>query len=215
MNELSGNTCSVCNEIFAVEELVTIDNRTACAACKPVLVQCLREGVAVQSEAVSAWQDGKYVVTRVGDDLPDRCIKCNASADAPRLKKTLYYVPSWIWVLILLGLLVVAIAYMIVRKKVPVEIPLCQRHASKRKMTMLIGGLIAFVSMLGLCGGVSLESDLGGILVILSILGFFGGLITLAVVSNPLKPSKYSKDAHVWFSGCSQEYRDSLPRWPG
>ncbi len=48
---LAGGTCSECGQSFAHEDLVKIGGRAVCGACKPTMVQQIKEGVSSDSAA--------------------------------------------------------------------------------------------------------------------------------------------------------------------
>ena len=48
---LAGGTCSECGQSFAHEDLVKIGGRAVCGACKPTMVQQMKEGVPTESAA--------------------------------------------------------------------------------------------------------------------------------------------------------------------
>jgi uncharacterized RDD family membrane protein YckC len=43
----TGRACAECGTLFPVDELIELDGRPVCAACKPLALQKIREGVAV------------------------------------------------------------------------------------------------------------------------------------------------------------------------
>ena len=58
---LSGGTCSECGQSFAHEDLVKIGGRAVCGACKPTMVQQIKEGVSTDTAAEEIrWQHLKH-----------------------------------------------------------------------------------------------------------------------------------------------------------
>ena len=46
----TSDLCSECGNTFSKDELITFQNANVCAACKPVLIQKIKEGITVSSE---------------------------------------------------------------------------------------------------------------------------------------------------------------------
>lgn len=77
------------------------------------------------------WRDGKVLIMRQGAAFPHRCIKCNRRATGPLRKRTVYWHPAWVYLLLVLRFLPYLIVALIVRKKAVVELPLCERHQKR------------------------------------------------------------------------------------
>src|SRR5205814_9695916 len=111
-------------------------------ACKPIFLQRLQEG-APPPGSIGVWRSGKVLVAAKGTVFPDRCVKCNAATSpTQRMKRTLYWYPPWVILIILFSLLIGLIVAMIVRKTGKVEIGLCEEHRGKRIRAMLVGALL-------------------------------------------------------------------------
>jgi hypothetical protein len=86
-------------------------------------------------------------------DLPDVCLKCGQPA-TNRVKKTFSWVPPWVFVLILAGLVVWLIVDVIMRKRITAHLPLCDVHKGHWRNRMLLI-LLSLVGWLALLIGVS------------------------------------------------------------
>lgn len=134
------------------------------------------------SERGGFWSDGKRLVMHRDARLPDRCLRCNRPATT-RLKKTLHWHHPAIYLVILLHILIYAIVALIVRKKLPTEVPLCDRHASRRRWGIGLSWL-GFLGLFGFVfGGFVIGDAIGGddAGAMLGVTGFFVALILLFV----------------------------------
>jgi hypothetical protein len=95
-------------------------------------------------------RDGGLVVIPVnGARFPDRCVVCNQTA-VKRLQRKLYWHTPVLYFLICAGILIYAIAAIVVRKRAHFEIGLCQAHVERRRNGILIGWIGFFASLVGL-----------------------------------------------------------------
>src|SRR4051794_28169059 len=86
------------------------------------------------------------------EDLPDVCMRCGAET-THRVNKRFGWMPGWVYVTLLAGLLVFAIVALVVRKRARVLAPMCQEHKNHWLMrTLLVVGSLA----LGLGGWIAL-----------------------------------------------------------
>lgn len=90
-------------------------------------------------------------------DLPEICMKCGAPSSV-RKNKTFSWVPQWVGILILGGLLPYLIVASILTKRCRVEVPLCDQH----KRHWLMRQLLVLLSLLGLLA-------LGGVFMIVAM----------------------------------------------
>jgi hypothetical protein len=153
------------------------------------------------------WREGKKLVTRSETPFPDRCVKCNASANGFKLKRVLYWHHPAYYFLLLCNLLVLLIVVLIVRKKAVLHIGLCDAHRKQRTL----GIIICWVGMLGgialmITGGV-LES---GWVALIGVAGFFFGLIWGIVKARTIAATKIDNDI-VWVSGVGPAFLNDLP----
>lgn len=118
------------------------------------------------------------------DDLPDVCMKCGRDGKE-RVKKTFNWVPPWIGITILAGLLIYVILAMILKKTKTVSSPFCEEHRGhwRNRLLLNLGGFFVLVG-----GGIGLtvlvasaagpNNDLGG----LAVLFLVGGLVAWLAV---------------------------------
>src|SRR5262249_14664962 len=121
--------------------------------------------------------------------LPPLCMRCGAPATTTK-RKTFSWSPSWIYVLILFGLLPFVIVALILTRRMRIEAPLCaahQKHWSGRALFLVLG-LVGFCAM-GLTAMALLpdkprgaESGLSGLLCIGTLFGGSLWLIAAAVL---------------------------------
>ncbi len=101
------------------------------------------------------WRDGKKLVLTKGAELPYRCIKTNAPADR-LLKRTLYWYPVWVYVLLISPLIFVIVA-LIARKSAKVAIPVCDAIHRKRFKALLAAWICGLGSFGMLIAGFALS----------------------------------------------------------
>lgn len=201
--------CSVCRQAFPPDQLLDLLGRQVCAACKPALVQGLREGVAVDA-GFGLWQQGNQLVMARGATLPHRCVKCNVATTGPLLKRSLSWHHSAYYLLVLIALLIYVIVAMIVSQRARIEIGLCPRHRQQRQLFLGLAWVGALLGIAGIIYGFANESALGfvGLLVLLGaiIAGNFGARMVYASRID---------DRHIWLKGVSRDFLEGLPGWTG
>jgi hypothetical protein len=199
--------CNNCGMTVPVSETITLQNAAVCAACKPIVVQRMKEGAtAVQS---GIWREDNLLVTMKEATLPDRCVKCNAPAQGYRLLRKLTWHPSGYYFFILLNLLIYAVVAMIVSKKAKVQIGLCPVHRKKRTNGLFVawGLFIASVFCFTLAGIFR-----SGEIVTLGIICLIASPIYGAIKCRTVN-AKRIDESHAWMQGACPEYLDSLPVW--
>ena len=112
--------CAECGAAFPQSEMIHFAGSWICAKCKPIFFQRVREGAPLAGGGTEAWQSGDAVVTLHGGTLPARCAKCNGPVTGKPLKHTLYWQPTWVYIL-LLGPLIYIVVSLIVRKRTRVD----------------------------------------------------------------------------------------------
>ncbi|WP_442484930.1 hypothetical protein [Aeoliella sp. SH292] len=162
----------------------------------------------MQGGRQQAYVDGSYLVVRSGVVLPTRCVKTNQpTSPSEERRQTLYWAPSWIGILILVNLLILAIVYFVVRKGCDITYSESQELRATRRFRVLIASLACAGLFVGLIAGIVVEST---VVVVVTILGILVGLITLLIVARaPVRPVKYKK-GEFWIRGFSREYLDQL-----
>jgi uncharacterized protein DUF4339 len=201
-------TCSECGNVFAQDEAVSYGGAWVCAACKPVFLQRIKEGL--KPMGVTVWRSGKLLVMKKGSGLPDACVKCNAPAQH-RLKRKLYWHHPAVFLLILLSLLIYVIVALIIRKRADVEIGLCDRHAANRKRDVILSWSLVLLGLGLIIAAVSIANGwvgLAGGLVLV-------GALVYAAVKTPVVSATKIDAEYVWLRGVSRDYLQAFPDWSG
>src|SRR5688572_25925834 len=146
-----------------------------------------------------------------GAELPDRCVKCNAPAQAPKLKKKLSWHHPAIYLPILVALLIYFVVAMILRKTATVEIGLCEEHKSKHHRNMVVTVVLIGLGILGLVTALAVEDSN---FILLGILLLLAGIIYGVAALRILTPAKID-ERFAWLKGANKEYLDELPQFPG
>src|SRR5262245_28530139 len=93
--------------------------------------------------------------------LPRVCMRCGAPATLFKTKNFSWY-PSWVYILLLAGLLPFAIVALIMQKKMRVSAPLCDQH-KHHWVWPTAAAVVALLLLLGmLFGGIALGGALEG-----------------------------------------------------
>jgi hypothetical protein len=148
--------------------------------------------------------------------LPNFCIKCGQLATV-RKSKTFYWIqPAW-YLFILLGLLgvvVLAVVAMMVRKSIRMEVPLCQEHARKltfRKiMTAVL--LLGFIPV-GVAGTMMGDDYVVWAWLIATAM-FFAGLVFAVLASNVYLRPMFIDATYAKFRGPCDAFLRMLPLKP-
>lgn len=159
-----------------------------------------------------AYRDGNILVVPTGCALPATCVKCGESASVRFLAKTFRWHSSWLYLLILPGLIFYAIAVLITQKKARIEVPFCEVHRTWRKRMYIAGTalLVGFVPVSLLLASLELS---GGWVALTAIAMAFAGLVVLAIVGSSLTPV-YIDEARAELKGAGEQFLSSLPGSP-
>ena len=169
------------------------------------------------SAADGPWRDGNQLITTRQMVLPDRCVKCNASAEGYKLKKTIYWQhPAYI-ALLLINVLVMAVVILCVRKSAKLEIGLCPKHRKKRSRAIIMVWLIDAVGLGLLAGGIvysvytqrQSQKNIVAIMIAVSIVLLVASIIYGLVAVRVLAPKKIDKQFGR-FTGAGPEFLASL-----
>jgi hypothetical protein len=204
------DACQVCHQPVGADNLIELGGVRVCAACKPVALQKLREGVGLAGDG--PWADGVKVVTRDGCTFPARCLKCNVATTEAPLKRKLYWHPPLYYLLIFLHLIIYVIVAIIVRKRATVFMHLCPEHRQRRKY-MIIATWTAIVAAIFLVAAGAVYSTgwlavAGLVLFVVACgVGLFGARMT--------STTRINNDKVVWLKGAGKEFLASLPPWNG
>lgn len=189
-----------------------VERSIPCAQCRFDLrgtaagTACPECGLPVIATLGGMRVDGARLVVRPGAVLPARCVKTNVPVSAKPVTKTFYWMhPGWLFTL-LLGLLILLIVYLIVRKPCRFTYfisPESKRRSMLRQLAALgtaMLGIVAFVT-----GAIN---ELGWIMAGGGI-AFLTGLILLVIFSNVLQVTK-ARDGEFWIKGCGPEFLESI-----
>ncbi len=206
VEDAGSSTCTMCGKSVGSDNLIDLLGLRVCAACKPMAVQTLREGVTPTGN-ISASRDGKKVMTYNQKSLPPRCYKCNHAIVEPPMKRKLYWHPVGYYLLILVNVILYAVVAMVVRKRASVELYLCAQHSKRRKYFIIGGwsGTALGIAMLivGISEDIGVLTAIGFLVIFLAILvGLRGASLTRAT---------RIKGDTVWLSGAGKEFLASLP----
>jgi hypothetical protein len=157
---------------------------------------------------LGASRSGKKLIIPRGSSLPAQCIKCGSAAQAP-WRKTFYWHAPWLYILIFFpGLLIYAIVALIVRKKMELNVPLCDQHHSDRKRYSLIGALMLIgFAPVGLVLGGAFNVDAGWASLV--ALGMFLVGVVFYSKAQFLRPSKID-EAGGEFIGANDSFLNAL-----
>jgi hypothetical protein len=151
-------------------------------------------------------RDGNAVVVQSGNDLPPRCIKCNAPVKGPIKEVKLYWHSPWLYLLVLINILVYLVVGLVVRRTVKVSPGLCEVHSAKRS-----GRILVFVGLgVGSCAaaiGLLTVGESG-----LAIAFFVFAVLLLVIgmlVSRKVYAKKITKD-YASLGGCKEPFLASL-----
>src|SRR5262245_50518463 len=103
------------------------------------------------------WRDG---------EVPNVCMRCGD--DATDCKKHSFgWVPSWVYITILVGLPVLLIVALISRQRRRIWVPLCERHRDHWRWRTLItwgtlGALLVGIALLAVAAAVATNDELKG-----------------------------------------------------
>lgn len=153
-----------------------------------------------------AWRDGNALVMHKQGDLPDRCVRCNAPANGIRLKRDLSWHHPAIYLIILAGLLIYVIVALIVRKTAKIEVGICKRHRSRRRIGIAVAWLMALLGI----ATFFLTTEQHAWPVIVGLLLILLSLIVGMIASRVVTPKKID-DSYVWLTGVHPDYLAQLP----
>jgi hypothetical protein len=162
--------------------------------------------------ATDVFRDSKDVHVRRGAQFPSVCLKCGYPAGT-FIKKKVYWHPSWLLALILLGLWPYIIATLLVRKGMELKMPLCKVHRKKYRLFQILSPAIIAGGFCLLISGAYLPQDYSGVAIGAGILVVIFGLIFWHVTSTLLKATAIDGERGI-FRGAAQEFLASIPSRP-
>lgn len=151
-------------------------------------------------------RDGNLLVVGDRASLPDRCVFCNAPGHHRKTYKLQWH-PRWVYWVLLVGPIPMAIVAQYCRKTISIEAMLCQEHRRNRLVsgailaTGAIGGLVGiFWGLANDEGMVAFYSLIGGLLLVL-----FG-----AIGLRFLPPDRI-EDGIGRLKGCGEAFLETIP----
>jgi len=98
------------------------------------------------------WQSarGDYLLVEHNASFPDRCVKCDQPAHQYRLKRYLYWMTPWVYLLFLVpsvGIFLFIIVGLFFQKKATIAVGLCEKHRRFRRNAIISGWLIFLISL--------------------------------------------------------------------
>jgi hypothetical protein len=170
------------------------------------------EGKGQALTPVGVLRDGKNIIVPRGARFPNFCIKCGEPART-NLQKTMYWHPSWLIILIFLGLLPYAIAVLAVRTKMDLTLPLCilhqEKYRTRRRVSLAI--LVASVGLLLSC--FYLSDDSIPIALGLGLVGLLTAGILWELASTLLRANLIDAE-QVSFRGDNEGFIQKCPQRP-
>lgn len=154
------------------------------------------------------FRDGDLIVARDGASFPDRCVRCNESAEGFRVKKTFYWhAPSW-YLLILLSILIYAVVAMVVRRKASFELALCPLHRRRRRLLIAAGLGVPLLTFF-----IVLLTEGDPMSIALLMIGVLLGAVVGIIGAQILTPKRI-EDGYAYLKGARPEFLASLPVLP-
>jgi len=157
----------------------------------------------------AVWRDKSTLVMTKEASLPDRCVKCNASANGLRLKRRLSWHHPVLYLLIFVALLIYVILAAILSKRATVYIGLCAEHFQRRRKLLAAGWVLLAIGLISPVVAFSYDYPgvglLGALLLIIAI-------IWLVLVARVVTVKKID-DRLVWLNGINSNYLAQLPPW--
>lgn len=208
--------CIVTGKTYPTSAMIETEHGWVSAEGRDTYYQSLREGVPLPAAAgqTNARADGKRVVVPVqGARLPMRCVKTNEPVAASDMQtKTLYWCSPFVALAALLNLLIVLILYLVLRKKVVLDIP--ATPAARRK-TRQHGFIALGIALLGVAAFVlPFFAPRGAIyaFIPLGIVLLLGAAIWSVRRGTLLRVTKI-KNGYAWLAGATPEFVSSLPAY--
>lgn len=140
--------------------------------------------------------------------LPDRCVKCNAPAEAYKRRISMSWHSPMAYLFLLLGLLPYIIAALLMTKRLTVHVGVCPEHKRKRLLAEVWTTLTVLAGIGLLVAAITIDGAgvlaLAGFAVLLAALVY--GLVAVRIVT----PKKIDKQ-FAWVKGVSPDFLAQLP----
>ena len=175
------------------------------------------------------FRKGNLVGMQPEGQLPARCIACNGPAAAERVSRVLYWSPpAWrvsvvATIVALLGLsaagvvvaalafwpviLIAAVANMAVRKKVSLDVAVCERHRRLQAASTWAAALGIALVVAGIFYLIQIDAVA---FFLATILMFVLGILRSRTGALAVRIARLERD-RLWLKGTGKAFRDSLP----
>lgn len=152
--------------------------------------------------------DGNLIVCGTPVALPAICVITGETEDIVLIKKKVTWVPTWIYITLFAGLLILLIVYLVLRKECKTSYYI-SRRLRNRKRWMIFAGFVGFF------GGFALmiagaDSKVPEILVSLGIISLISSLVLLVLGQPPIKAVRHENGVKFWLKGFKQPFFDQL-----
>lgn len=152
--------------------------------------------------------DGNLIMCGTPVALPAICVITGETEDVVLIKKTVTWVPKWIYITLLAGLLILLIVYLVVRKECKTSYHL-SRRLRNRKRWMIFAGFVGFF------GGFAImiagaDSQIPEVLVPLGLISLISSLVLLILGQPPIKAVRHENGVKFWLKGFKQPFFDQL-----
>lgn len=155
-------------------------------------------------------RSGSLLIVPAGGTLPERCVRCNEPATMDQRKTYSWHHPA-LYLLILPGLLIYAIAATLVSKKAKVSIGLCEAHRARRRNFGRAAFALLLVGLGALFAAVSYED--GRVFGVLSGLSLLAAVLVASFGTRVLIPKSIDRE-EARFKGCGDIFLASLSSEP-
>jgi hypothetical protein len=207
-----GIACVGCSKVFPESELIDLSGKRICAACKPLVLQKLREGIPIGASS-GLYRDGNELVVERDAELPHRCVHCNAEGTWRR-QRQFYWNPSWIWLFTLVCSLGVLLLAILTRKRFRMEVSLCPVHQKRRSRGILIAwmGAAMAVGLFWVIIARDYSDDWAALLGVISIFLLLISIWFGSFTANVLTARRIGPRA-ARFSRACPAFLEKLPEW--
>lgn len=165
---------------------------------------CYECGRPIGSRPIEVHRD-QFTIWR-GEELPPFCVRCGAPERSERWKRSYYWHEPALYLLVFAGLLVYVIAAVLVRKRIDLDVPICEAHWQRRRklQKVAIGLLVLMVGLVVLAIATNMDS-VGPFACPGAFLAGVAALIVHSVAERSLRPKRITDD---WgeFAGASPEF---------
>ena len=182
--------CSQCGTFHSPDDLVSFSGLKVCGACKPMVVQRIREGIPLPSrDAVR--RNGKTVEVEGATTFPARCISCNTASTL--IQQSLNFAR-------------INEDGRLIRSQLSYYI--CSKHKRLQRTMLGIGG-VALIASLVFCVNSRFNSFLWNVAPVTAALSLIG----MIFIRQGIRFRKKSAGV-TSFEGCGKAFLDSLPKRP-